>query len=61
MKNDLMADILNVPAKKVEEVTARSGSKHRISVEVLRSSSSNRDARVGAFVLRTNKQQGLLL
>lgn len=35
MKNALMADILNVPAKKVEEVTARSGSKHRISVEVL--------------------------
>ncbi|WP_187434757.1 hypothetical protein [Bradyrhizobium cytisi] len=35
MKNDLMADILNAPAKKVEEVAARSGSKHRISVEVL--------------------------
>ncbi|MGY3404787.1 hypothetical protein ACVWZV_000900 [Bradyrhizobium sp. GM5.1] len=35
MKEDLMAQILKFPTRKIEPVTVRSGSKHRISVEVL--------------------------
>ena len=35
MKEDLVAQILKFPTKKIEPVTVRSGSKHRISVEVL--------------------------
>ncbi|MCK1626314.1 hypothetical protein IVA98_24780 [Bradyrhizobium sp. 160] len=35
MKQDLMAQILKFPSKKIEPVTVRSGGKHRIGVEVI--------------------------